>query len=108
PRRDLPTEAEPEPDYRQARQHWAFQPLRAVAIPAIGEPDLSNNPIDHFILAALEQQGMERAKPASPASWLRRVTFDLTGLPPTPEEVAAFLADPSEAAYVAVVDRLLS
>jgi hypothetical protein len=108
PRRDLPAEAEAEPDDLQARQHWAFQPLRPVAIPAIPEANWSNNPIDHFILAALEQQGMERAKPASPASWLRRVTFDLTGLPPTPEEVEAFLADPSEAAYLAVVDRLLS
>ena len=71
------------------------------------KPDWLRNPIDSFILAKLEAVGLSPAPPASKASLLRRVTYDLTGLPPTPEEVDAFLADASPDAYEKVVERLL-
>jgi hypothetical protein len=93
---------------------WSLRPLRDVPVPtrtAAGE-ELSDrwvlNPIDRFVLAKLREKGLRPAPQADRRILIRRVTYDLTGLPPTPEEVAAFLADPSPAAYEAVVDRLLA
>ena len=68
----------------------------------------AKNPIDHFILARLEKEKLQPSPPATPERWLRRVTFDLTGLPPTQPEIDAFLADTSPAAAETVVDRLLA
>jgi Protein of unknown function (DUF1553)/Protein of unknown function (DUF1549)/Planctomycete cytochrome C len=91
------------------RRHWAFQPLVKVEPPAVADSDHARTPIDRFILAGLAAKGLTRAGPASREHLIRRVTFDLTGLPPTPDEVEAFLqaADPA-AAYEALVDRLLA
>jgi hypothetical protein len=82
--------------------HWAFQPIKSPAVPTIG------NPIDAFIRAKLQSENLKPSAEADKRTLIRRVTFDLTGLPPTPEEVQAFLDDPSENAYEKVVDRLLA
>ena len=76
--------------------------------PTDQEPSWVRNPIDAFILAGLESEGLEPAGPADRVALIRRVTYDLTGLPPTPEEVDAFVADPAPDAYERLVDRLLA
>ncbi len=87
-------------------KHWAFQP---VVRPQLPEHDARiTNPIDAFVLAKLEAAGLKPAPPADRRTLIRRATFDLTGLPPTPEEVEAFLADESPDAFAKVVDRLLA
>lgn len=95
-------------DYEAGRKFWSFQPVVKPALPAVREPGWAQTPIDRFILARLEAEGLAPAAAADKRTLLRRVTFDLTGLPPTPEEMAAFLADDSPAAYERVVDRLLA
>jgi len=90
------------------RQWWAFQPARPVAIPEAKQMTWPRNEIDRFILAELEKHSLAPAKPADKRMLLRRVTFDLTGLPPTPEEVDAFLKDESPDAFAKIVDRLLA
>ncbi len=95
-------------DFEQARKFWAFQPIRKAVPPGVKKRDWVRSPIDAFLLAALEAKGLEPAAPADKSTLLRRVTFDLIGLPPTPEEVAAFLADKSPNAYEKVVERLLA
>ncbi|HTI50623.1 MAG TPA: DUF1553 domain-containing protein [Planctomycetaceae bacterium] len=92
----------------EAKGHWSFQPVRQVVPPAVRERDWPTSTIDQFILAGLESRGIAPAPPADKRTLLRRVTFDLTGLPPTPEEIQGFLADDSPAAYARVVDRLLA
>lgn len=84
--------------------HWAYQPLERPAIPAIGEP----HPVDAFILAKLRTKGADFSPEASPERLLRRLSLDLTGLPPTEEERATFLADRAPGAYERQVDRLLA
>ncbi len=88
--------------------HWAFVAPRRPAEPVIAHPDWARNPIDRFILARLEAENLAPAPEADRAALLRRVTYDLTGLPPTPDEQAAFLADSAPGAYEQVVDRLLA
>jgi hypothetical protein len=88
-------------------RHWAFVPPARPALPAVSDPDWPANEIDRFVLYRLDQAGLEPSPRASKEALIRRVTLDLTGLPPTPEEVAAFLADDSPDAFEAVVDRLL-
>lgn len=91
-------------------QHWSFVPPRRPELPAIEDPkwaDWPNNGIDQLVFARLQAEGLTPAPPAARETLLRRVTFDLTGLPPTPAEVDAFLADKSADAYERVVDRLL-
>ena len=85
--------------------HWAFQPVRAVEQPNVWDAAWREQAIDRFVAARLEKKGLAPAEPASDAAWLRRVTYDLTGLPPAPEEVVGFLAQPDRAA---AVDRLLA
>jgi hypothetical protein len=90
------------------RQFWSFQPLRYVAIPAVDAKDWVKSDVDRFILAALESKRLGPAKAADKRTLLRRATFDLTGLPPTPVEIDAFLKDDSPQAFAKVVDRLLA
>jgi len=86
---------------------WSFQPPSDPAVPAVKNTAWPRTALDHFILAELEAAGLEPAPPADKRTLIRRVTFDLTGLPPTREEIAAFLADESPEAFAKVVDRLL-
>ncbi len=89
--------------------HWAFVPPPAkVAAPAVKNTKWPRNEIDRFVLARLEKAGMAPSPEASKERWIRRVTYDLNGLPPTPGEIDAFLADQSASAYETVVDRLLA
>ncbi len=89
-------------------RHWSFKPLpRKVAVPA-HSGNWVKNEIDRFIAAGLADRGLKPAPEASREKWLRRVSFDLTGLPPTLEEIDRFLADASDQAHENVVDRLLS
>jgi len=90
------------------RRHWAFIPPQRPAVPKVPDPDWVRNPIDAFILARLEANGLRPAPEADKSTLLRRLSFDLTGLPPTPAELAAFLADAGPDAYERVVDRLLA
>ena len=90
------------------RRWWAFQPVRRPAVPRNPDPKGSANPIDAFLSAKLAGKGASFNPPADRVTLIRRVTFDLTGLPPTPEEVDAFLADASPDAYEKRVDRLLA
>jgi hypothetical protein len=88
--------------------HWAFVAPKAPPPPATRRTDWAHNDIDRFILARLESEGLAPSAQADRRTLIRRVTYDLTGLPPTPEEVAAFLADSSAGAYEKLVDRLLA
>ena len=90
------------------RRHWAFQPFRKYPSPPVRNPAWPKTWIDNFILATLESKNLQPAPSADKRTLLRRVTFDLTGLPPTPRELADFLADTSPTAYEKVVDRLLA
>ena len=87
--------------------HWAFVPPRPRQVPAVKRTDWPRQPFDRFILARLEWEGLTPSPEADRSALLRRVSLDLTGLPPTPEEQASFLADSSSNAYEKQVDRLL-
>jgi Protein of unknown function (DUF1553)/Protein of unknown function (DUF1549) len=89
------------------RAHWAFRPPQAQQLPAVRGPWV-RNPIDVFVLARLEKAGLEPSRPADKPTLLRRVTFDVTGLPPTPEQIESFLRDDRPDAYERVVDGLLA
>lgn len=90
------------------RRFWAFQPVRRPGVPEItGAKDVPRNPIDAFLLARLRTLGLTFAREADRPALIRRVTFDLVGLPPTPEEVDAFVNDASADSYERLVDRLL-
>ncbi len=91
----------------RARTHWAFQPVAEPAIPSVKQKNWVQSPVDAFILSALEQAGLKPSPKADKHTLIRRANYDLTGLPPTPEEVAAFEADKSPQAFATVVDRLL-
>ena len=92
----------------RAKTLWSFQPVQTPLVPHSRFDALARNPVDRFVFAALEKKGLHPSPPASKLALLRRVTLDLTGLPPTPEEIRAFLADKSPNAYEKVVDRLLA
>jgi len=87
--------------------HWAFIPPERPAAPPVSDPEWVRNPIDNFVLARLDAEGLGPSAEADRATLLRRVTLDLSGLPPTPDELAAFLNDDSPDAYEKAVDRLL-
>lgn len=87
--------------------HWAFQPLQAVPVPSSGTTDSAANAIDRFLLAELEDKGLRPSPPAGKRVLIRRTTYDLTGLPPTPAEVDDFIESKSEDAYSELVERLL-
>jgi len=88
--------------------HWAFVPPTLPDLPDVSDPDWARNGIDHFVLAQLDAQGMSSSAEADKRRLIRRVTLDLTGLPPTPAEVEAFVNDTAPDAYERVVDRLLA
>ncbi|MCH2212255.1 MAG: DUF1549 domain-containing protein, partial [Fuerstiella sp.] len=87
-------------------RHWAFMSPSKSGLPPVANGAWPRNEVDRFILAGLESRGLQPANPAAKPQWLRRVTFDLTGLPPTTVELDAFLADESSSAYEHVVNRL--
>ncbi|MSU78499.1 MAG: DUF1553 domain-containing protein [Gemmataceae bacterium] len=89
------------------RAFWSFQPIKVAPRPKVKDSTWPRNGVDHFILARMETTGIRPAPLADTRTLLRRVTFDLTGLPPTPAEMVAFLADESPRAFEKVVDRLL-
>ena len=93
------------------RRHWAFQPRKQLAVPepaTLAGRRWARNPVDAFIFARLEAEGLRPAPPAGPATLVRRVYYDLTGLPPSPAEVESFINDRSPDAYEQLVDRLLA
>ena len=90
------------------RRHWAFQPVRKSPLPLVKAKTGVINPIDRFILAKLEAKGLKPAPPADRRTLIRRAYFDLIGLPPSPDEVNAFLADKSPDAWAKVIDGLLA
>jgi len=89
------------------RAHWSFQPVKRPELPTVKNAAWVRNPIDAFVLARLEKAGIEPSPPADRIAWLRRVSIDLIGLPPTPEETQAFLNDKANDAHETVVERLL-
>ncbi len=89
-------------------QHWAYTPLPKTVNPDRKGGGASRNPIDQFVFSRLEKEGLKPSPEATREAWLRRVTFDLTGLPPTPADIDAFLKDDKPTAYETVVDRLLA
>src|SRR5215472_15187418 len=89
-------------------RHWAFVAPVSPTVPEVRNPQWARNPIDRFVLARLEREGLKPAAEADRATLLRRLSFDITGLPPTTAEIDAFLADPSPKAYEKQVDRLLA
>lgn len=100
-----PADERPEAD---PKQHWAFQPPIKSTLPAVQNPAAVQNPIDAFVVSQLQKQGLTQSGPADRATLLRRVTIDLTGLPPARADLHSFLADTSPQAYEHVVDRLLA
>src|SRR5262249_3905802 len=92
---------------QRKRNHWAWQPIRATPPPHVRDVAWARSPIDAFVLAKLEASGLKPAQATDRRTLLRRVTFDLIGLPPSPQEIDAFLKDESPRAFEKVVDRLL-
>ncbi len=88
--------------------HWAFQPVKRLALPAVKNRDWIKTPVDAFVLAGLERAGISPSPAADRRTLIRRATIDLWGIPPTAEEVDAFLADDTPVAFVRLVDRLLA
>ena len=100
-------ESNKEYDFSQGRKHWAYQPLRKPELPEVNDGEWGRSPIDRFILSKLEEQSLKQMGPATKRKLIRRLTYNLIGLPPTEEEIDNFLADKSAQAYEKVVDRLL-
>ncbi len=98
--------AVPKIDFEKAKEFWSFRPVVRPGVPNIKAP--GTNPIDAFVLAKLGAKGLKPAPPADKRTLIRRATYDLTGLPPTPEEIDAFLKDASPNAFAKVVERLLA
>src|SRR5438270_365411 len=95
-------------DIAKGRKFWSYQPIKDPPVPAVHNRSWPKNPIDNFILAKLEEKGLVPSGDASKRTLIRRATFDLIGLPPTPEEVTTFLKDTSAGAFGKVVERLLA
>ena len=96
-----------QPEFKTTTDHWAYRPLKRPQVPSIHASDWISNPIDAFILAKLEAHGLTPAAPASKLILIRRVYYDLTGLPPSPEAVEAFLNDTTPDAYEKLINKLL-
>jgi hypothetical protein len=98
----------PVPNSVDAKNHWAFQPVRPPKPPEVRQGGWVRNDIDRFVLAKLEQNNLSPSPEADKRTLIRRLTFDLIGLPPTSAEVESFLADTSDSAYEKLIDRLLA
>jgi hypothetical protein len=92
----------------EQRKFWSFQPVHKPAIPPVKDKAWVKTPIDNFVLARLEKEGLRPVQAGDKNVLLRRVYLDLVGLPPTPEQVSAFLVDRSPKALAKVVDQLLA
>jgi hypothetical protein len=110
PRKDLAqiSEGLTEEMKEKTRSHWAFQPITAPPVPTPKTKDWAKTPVDHFILQKLEEKNMTPSSETDKRTLIRRATIDLIGLPPSPEEVIAFVQDTSPDAFAKVVDRLLA
>jgi hypothetical protein len=107
--RPEPKELGKEPYFTEAeRGYWFFQPVKRPSVPKVKNPMLVRTPVDAFLLEKLDAQKLSFNPEADKRTLIRRATFDLTGLPPTPEEVQAFVADRSPDAYDKLLDRLLA
>jgi mono/diheme cytochrome c family protein len=93
---------------KQERQFWSFQPLTRISPPEVHDQSWLRTPVDRFILARLDAERLKPVGPADKRTLIRRATFDLTGLPPDADDIDAFVADGSPAAFAKVVDRLLA
>jgi len=102
------TSATPGQSFEEASRHWAYQPLSQATPPRVRQTKRVQTPIDAFLLSSLEQKGMSFSPPADKRTLLRRVYYDLIGLPPTFEEIQAFERDKSKIAFSKVVERLLA
>lgn len=98
----------PTPDLTAARRQWAFHKPEDPTVPVVKNQRWAKTPVDHFILARLEDKGLSPAPPADKRTLIRRATFDLIGLPPTPKEIEDFLNDNAPDAFAKVVERLLA
>ena len=105
---DTPDPSEPFDLDKRRRTHWAWQPVEPGEPPAVGDEAWPRGAIDRFILARLEAEGLEPAPAVDRRTLIRRLSFDLRGLPPTSAEIARFVADPSPGAYADLVDRYLA
>ncbi len=101
-------DAPPAPAVIKNRDHWSFQPVRRHPLPAVQNKEWGRNDIDAFVLARLEAEGLAPASEADRVTLIRRLSFDLLGLPPSPTDVAAFVADTAPDAYERLVDHILS
>ena len=91
----------------EEKAYWAFQPIQRPPVPQVKHAQQVKTPVDNFLLTRLEQEGLSYSPPASKETLIRRATYDLTGLPPTPAEIDEFVHDDSPAAYDRLLDRLL-
>ena len=108
PTGDSPARVAKQIDVEQGRQFWSFQPPVDSRVPIVKDRTWPNSSLDHFVLAALQAKGLKPAPAADKRTLIRRATFDLIGLPPTLDEIEAFVSDDSVDAFVKVVDRLLA
>ena len=104
---DKPREAPPKVD-DEARNYWAYRPLQTPEVPRVKSKAWVRNSIDAFVLSKIEAEGLAPAPPAARVTLIRRACYDLIGLPPSPEEVDAFVSDNSDDAYERLIDRLLA
>jgi hypothetical protein len=107
PRTGEVTPSTPEIDIDQGRKFWSFQPIARPPVPSVNDLDWPLDEVDQFLLSRLEAERLTPAADTDRATWLRRATFDLVGLPPSPQEIDDFVADESPHAFENVVDRLL-
>ncbi|MFT6861694.1 MAG: hypothetical protein ACJAVK_000247 [Akkermansiaceae bacterium] len=108
PREGQGKKSSPKINLEKGRQFWSFKPPLKHPIPKVKNPSWPTTSIDHFILARLESANLSPSQDASKRTLLRRINYDLTGLPPSPEEMRSFLADPSPTAFETIVDDLLA
>jgi Protein of unknown function (DUF1553)/Protein of unknown function (DUF1549)/Planctomycete cytochrome C len=108
PRTDPTLTTPVRPDFAAGRSHWSFRPIIEPSIPRVKNDSWPRSAVDRFILAKLESKGLSPVSDADKPTLLRRVVFDLVGVPPTPAEIESFLADDSPDAFAKVVDRLLA
>ena len=109
PRQEVPAITRPVGmDPKKRRDFWAFQVPNSPPVPAVKDTAWPRNEVDRFLLAKLESQGLQPVADADRYTWLRRVSIDLTGLPPSPEQITEFIADATPQAHERVVDRLLA